>query len=341
MRRIPLLLVFSLGCERADPVDEPPPELPPLGEMTLAEMPDTDAVPLQTHSDVVSLAWDLSPQSLHSYRLRHDTNSTLTARVRGPRATEHARSRYAMGREALIAKFRSEGKSSDEIARVLETKDAKFAEWLKDPVDKREARTRSDGHLDVRGTGSIGRVECKLSTREYSINAEPQDVNKRPPILFTAEMEGGGRLADLRVLKGEADPVLFDVLLTLPPKPLSVGASDERRVEIVQKGDRPGQSGTIRSTLTGYAKVERYECARLVTELDVEMTPVPPAEGRGRSRGRVVAYFAIAERRIVRVDALIVTSVRTRSRVSHAGGPAVWSVGTLDATTRFTAQLGS
>jgi len=179
-----------------------------------------------------------------------------------------------------------------------------------------------------------------MSIRDYVVNGRAQDTNTLQPTLFQAEAEEDGRVANVKILKGEGDPVLFDLLWVLPSKPLAKSESFERTINVAAIEGRAAQKGTARTMLTGYAKFESHECARLVTDVDLEMSPAPPAEGRGRTRARIVVYFSVADRRPVFVEAAVATRLATRTKVAHRDGPPVWSLGTLDCLARFVARIG-
>ena len=141
--------------------------------------------------------------------------------------------------------------------------------------------------------------------------------------------------------RGEPDTLFFELCFALPPKALAVGESSERAIHVLATGDRLAQKGTARTTLAGFAQVEGRECARLVTEVDLAIEPAAPAEGHGRKRVRIVAYFDLRARRFLRIDAAVAIAIRTRARIAHGTGPKLWSVASLDTLLRFSARHGS
>ncbi|HVR86747.1 MAG TPA: hypothetical protein VMU54_20660, partial [Planctomycetota bacterium] len=86
--------------------------------------------------------------------------------------------------------------------------------------------------------------------------------------------------------------------------------------------------GRITTKTAGYYKVGRYECARLESEF--EMASEKPSE-RYLLRGRVVSYFALAERKFIRASAAVGSS----SRVNALAKENIWSSSVMDASTQY------
>ena len=97
-------------------------------------------------------------------------------------------------------------------------------------------------------------------------------------------------------------------------------------------GTRELTPGTITTRLAGYNKVGRYECARLESEFEISTDK--PSE-RILLRGRVIGYFALAERKFVRASAAVATS----SRGNALSKENVWITSSLDAVTRYRVRL--
>lgn len=281
-----LLAALCLAAACGSP-EEPPPPLPPLPELALPEIEPPSHVPLPDAPIPEALRWDLSAGRLHSYRLRQETSSTMTAAFR-------------------------------------------------DQVEHRRAEMTEEGFADFRGLGNgAGRLEFKLALREYRVDGAPQNVNDMAPAVFTAQVRSDGSFSGAAVLKGAIDPAVLDTIFWLPSAP---GAPGARAIDRPEMEGRPAQKGTARTVAAGWAKIERYECLRLETDVDLELLQ---ADGRGRLRSRIVAYFAPAEGRFVHIDAATVLCMRTRAKAVHPGRPAVWSIGSLDASGHFSAHIGS
>jgi hypothetical protein len=96
----------------------------------------------------------------------------------------------------------------------------------------------------------------------------------------------------------------------------------------VKPGTHELVPGRITTTLAGYYKVGRYECARLESEF--EMAGEKPSE-RHLLRGRVVGFFALAERRFIRASAAVASSTRANALAKEG----VWSTSLMDAVTHY------
>lgn len=211
-----------------------------------------------------------------------------------------------------------------------------------DTAQRETVTTREEGRVNLRGgTDRVAQADFKLTPRHREASGKPQDVNRMAAEHFTVEVSETGGLTQVHPLSGDPDPFLLAFLFPLPPGPPDPGPSFERRLDLPAQPGRHARTGTIRTTLSGYAKVDQYECARLVSELDLSLAVAAPAEGQGRVRGRIVSYFACQERRFVHVSAVLVTSLRTRTVVTRADGSRTWSVGEYDETATVTARIGS
>ena len=96
----------------------------------------------------------------------------------------------------------------------------------------------------------------------------------------------------------------------------------------LRPGTRDLTPGTITTRLAGYAKVGRYECARLESEF--EIATEKPTD-RLLLRGRVLSFFALAERKFIRASAVVSTS--SRGNVLNKDG--IWITSSLDAVTAY------
>lgn len=96
----------------------------------------------------------------------------------------------------------------------------------------------------------------------------------------------------------------------------------------LRPGTRELTPGRITTKLAGYYKVGRYECVRLESEF--EMATEKPSE-RHLLRGRVVGFFALAERKFIRASAAVASSTRVNALAKEN----VWSTSVMDAVTRY------
>lgn len=153
----------------------------------------------------------------------------------------------------------------------------------------------------------------KIQTQEAFLNDQAiarESFAKRPPSVAEVFVDEDGT-TESKSSKGLADVRLyFQCLFALQP------------------GVRDLAPGKITTKLAGYSKVGRYECARLESEF--EIATEKPVE-RALIRGRVLSYFAPAERKFIRASAAVANS----SRGNTPSKEGVWITSSLDALTGF------
>lgn len=154
---------------------------------------------------------------------------------------------------------------------------------------------------------------AKIQTSELFLNdqaAARESLSKRPTSVSEAVVTEEG-VAESKSSKGLADSRMYlQSLFALQPRPRTLNP------------------GTITTRLAGYNKVERYECARLESELEILVQK--PSELL-LLRGRVVGYFALAERKFIRASATVATSSRANALTKEGA----WITSRLDAVTHF------
>lgn len=180
------------------------------------------------------------------------------------------------------------------------------------------AREKNSGVFEfVAGRDHTALAGSKIQTQEAAVNDQPvarESFATRPPSVSECILSEDGAL-ESKVKQGMADArMYFQSLFALVP------------------GTRELTPGTITTRLAGYNKVGRYECARLESEF--EIATEKPAE-RMLLRGRVIGYFALAERKFVRASAAVGTS----SRGTALSKENVWITSSLDAVTRYRVRL--
>jgi hypothetical protein len=170
------------------------------------------------------------------------------------------------------------------------------------------AREKNSGVFEfVAGRDRTALAGSKIQTQEASVNDQPvarESFASKPPSVSECILSEDGAL-ESKVKQGLADArMYFQSLFALQP------------------GTRELTPGTITTRLAGYYKVGRYECARLESEF--EITTDKPSE-RILLRGRVIGYFALAERKFVRASAAVATSrprqAPSRKRTSGSSAP--------------------
>jgi hypothetical protein len=157
----------------------------------------------------------------------------------------------------------------------------------------------------------------KIQTQEASLNDQPlarESFAKKPPSVSECLVSEDGT-AESKSAKGLADArMYFQSLFALQP------------------GSRDLAPGKITTRIAGYAKVQRFDCARIESEFEISTDK--PSE-KLILRGRVIGYFAVAERKFVRASAAVATSSRGNA-LSKEG---VWITSSLDAVTTYRVRL--
>lgn len=180
------------------------------------------------------------------------------------------------------------------------------------------AREKNRGVFEfVAGRDRTALAVSKIQTQEASLNDQPiarESFAKKPASVSECVVTEEGA-AESKSSKGLADARLyFQSLFSLRP------------------GARDLAPGRITTRLAGYCKVQRYECARLESEFEIATDK--PSE-RVLLRGRVVSYFALAERKFVRASAAVASSSRGNALSSRK----VWITNSLDAVTQYRVKL--
>jgi hypothetical protein len=180
------------------------------------------------------------------------------------------------------------------------------------------AREKNRGVFEfAAGQDRTALAMSKIQTQEASLNDQPiareSFAKKAPSVSECVVTEEGA--SESKSAKGLADArMYFQSLFALKP------------------GERDLSPGKITSRHAGLFKVQRYECVRIESEF--EITTDKPSE-KLLLRGRVIGYFATAERKFVRASAAVATS----SRGNALSKENVWITSSLDAVTTYRVRL--
>jgi len=201
-----------------------------------------------------------------------------------------------------------------------------FAETLNQRLERQAggkralntAREKNRGLFEfAAGRDRTALAVSKIQTQEASLNDQPvsrESYAKKPASVAECVVSEDGT-AESKSAKGLADArMYFQSLFALQP------------------GTRDLTPGKITTRVAGYRKVERYDCARVESEF--EITTDKPSE-KMLLRGRVIGYFALAERKFIRASAAVATSSRGNA-LSKEG---VWITSSLDAVTTYRVKL--
>jgi hypothetical protein len=204
-------------------------------------------------------------------------------------------------------------------------------------------RSRHEGIAEfVGGGGGRGVLRFKSTPREQRVNDHPmtgEELNQIKPVLFECLLGEDGVFTSWKKISGETDYPLLDLLFALPGKPLAPGDRDSREVHVARGQNDFQYHGKLTISHAGRRKVGRSECVKLLSEVEIELTP--PAEGRGRMRGRIAGYFDPEARRFARVEAAFSLAAHTRAllRPKDPKIAPFWNLGGMRSDTRITLEL--
>lgn len=203
------------------------------------------------------------------------------------------------------------------------------------------SRTRWKGDGKVVGGGARGEMVFISAPIAQWNNNQPlssEELNKVPKAVIQYMLREDGVFESAVVRSGQEDP-MFDLFFALPSKPLKPGEKDTREVHLARIPEAAKYHGQQEIAHGGRRKVGRHECVKLLSRVDLEVTP--PADGNGRLIGRIASYFDPKERKFVRVDAVLVIAfdVRREMRPADPQAKAFWQLNRVQADSRVTILL--
>lgn len=258
---IPLLLLLAAGCGKEPPpappdpapVQDPEPELPALGEVTVPKG-EIDAVPftvLDPPATKPAFRWNFETGKQYVYAFTQ-TITQVTANVRGGEK------------------------------KVIRTRDRNGGTF--------EFTAQKDGHA---------RALMRIVPRESVVDGKPlpkEVVGARKPRVYDCTMRADGTAAVIRGKDPQVQEQAQSFFLVLLP---------------IQPGEKAGSAARFKTRLDGWRKVRRWECARLVTEF--ELNP-ESASGKSLARGRTVAYFSPRDGCIVQAETVVAQATRVKTK---------------------------
>jgi len=156
-------------------------------------------------------------------------------------------------------------------------------------------------------------ARAKIQTQELYLNdqaASHESFAKKPPSTLDCVVSEDGTTEPKSEKRAFDDRMYVQALFALRP------------------GTRDLSPGKITTRVAGYAKVGRYECVRLESEF--EIATEKPSDHL-LLRGRVLSFFALAERKFIRASAAVSTS----SRGNALNKDGIWISSSLDAVTSY------
>jgi hypothetical protein len=197
-----------------------------------------------------------------------------------------------------------------------------FSETISQRMLQEAAGKRAQNHSREKNRGvyefAAGRdhtalARAKIQTLELYLNdqtASHESVSKKPPSVLDCVVNEDGTTQVASDKRAMDDRMYMQALFALRP------------------GTRDLTPGRITTRVAGYAKVGRYECARLESEF--EIATEKPSD-RLLLRGRVLSFFALAERKFIRAS----VAVSTSSRGNALNRDGIWITSSLDAVTAY------
>lgn len=199
---------------------------------------------------------------------------------------------------------------------------------------------RGEGRLELDGSPSrVARALYKMTLRESVVDGvpmTPEQLNRQPAAKVECAFREDGSIEQSKTLSG-GDAQALEFLFALPGRELRSGETFERPYRTY---GTYRQTGTLSTKLTGFARVDRYRCARLETEFAMTLAPAATdGSGTGKMRGHGVAYLAIPEGCFVRIDAAVSFAYATRQKSTKPDRGDLWNVGTTESHTLIRARL--
>ena len=204
-------------------------------------------------------------------------------------------------------------------------------------------RSRNDGGAEFVGGGNAkAELFYKSAPRAQWINDQAvssEELNKIKPVVYRCLVREDGSFTDSRKMSGDTNYPMLDIYFALPGRGLEPGGKETREIHVDAGVEDFKYHGRQEIVHAGRRKVGRFECVKLLSKVDVELTA--PFEGRGRLVGWVAGYFDPQARRFVRVDAALALAVDLR-KLMRPQDPTIepfWNLVGTQYHTRVTIKL--
>ena len=147
---------------------------------------------------------------------------------------------------------------------------------------------------------------ARLDLKRTALRSKPiaSESGGRETLELAARFAGaaGASMTPQGRVSGPAGEWLLDLLLALPGRPLTVGGRADAPVRLTFNliGAPLDISGTCKTTLTGYVRIDNRVCARLETRLDTSRAAAgQEGEPTCAAKGLRVAYFDLHDGSLV------------------------------------------
>ncbi|HEY3225736.1 MAG TPA: hypothetical protein VGK61_01915 [Planctomycetota bacterium] len=204
-------------------------------------------------------------------------------------------------------------------------------------------RSRNDGGAEFVGGGNgRGELFYKSAPRAQWINDEAvssEELNKIRAVVYRCLVREDGGFTESRKLSGDTNYPMLDVYFALPGRGLEPGGKDTREIHVDAGAEDFKYHGRQEIVHAGRRKVGRFECVKLLSKVDVDLTP--PFDGHGRLVGWIAGYFDSQARRFVRVDASLALAADLR-KLMRPQDPTIepfWNLVSTQFHTRVTLKL--
>lgn len=204
-------------------------------------------------------------------------------------------------------------------------------------------RARNDGGAEFIGGGDgRGELFYKSAPRAEWINDQPitsEKLNEIKPVVYRCRVREDGVFTETRKMSGDTNYPMLDIYFALPGRALEPGGKETREIHVDAGAEDFKYHGRQEIVHAGRRKVDRYECVKLLSRVEVEITA--PFEGRGRLVGWVAGYFDPQARRFVRIESSLALAVDLR-KLMRPQDPTIepfWNLVSTQFHTRVTIKL--
>ncbi|HKS16919.1 MAG TPA: hypothetical protein VJU16_06375 [Planctomycetota bacterium] len=200
-------------------------------------------------------------------------------------------------------------------------------------------RTQWKGAVRIDGGGTRGDLLYFATPLSQTINGHAvssEELQKISRIEARYQVKDTGEFSPCTIERGQEHPRM-ELFFALPRKELKEG---ERETKEIHLADAASQYHGRQEILhAGRRKVERFECTKLWSTVDLEIVPPGKQEdGLGRLVGIIAAYYDPKSMQFIRIDAFLTMAVHSRYETSPTDPKMdrFWTLNRVKAESRIT-----